>query len=98
MIGHLHTTKERTREHDETQTDDAAGEMRKLEDRERQELAQHGETGINTRRCARDEQNEACEKGEGAGDLRHDRCDVQGGERVGARERPAPRCQLLHAK
>jgi hypothetical protein len=98
VIGRVHAPKKRARQHKESQADDAAGKMRKLEDCERHDIAQHREARVHAGRRTRYQQNEACDEGQRAGHLRHDRCDVQRGERVSSCERPALGAQLLYAE
>ena len=94
VVGGLHAAEQRARQDQQTQADDAAGQMRDLEHGERQELVEEREPLVDRRCRAREQQQRAGEEGQGAGDLRHDRRDVHAGELVGAGQCPALRWPL----
>ena len=76
VVGGLHAAEQRARQHQQAQADDAAGQVRDLQHRERQELVEERQALVHRRRRAGEQQQRAGEEGERAGDLRHDRRDV----------------------
>ena len=86
VVGRLHAAKQRAREHQEPEPDEAAGQVRELEHRERQEAVEVGQALIHRRRRPGEQEQRPGEEGEGAGDLRHHRGDVGTRQLLGAHQ------------
>ena len=95
VIGRLHAAEQRARQHQQPQAHQAPAEVRHLQHRERQELVQEREPLVDRRHGTGEQQQRPGEEGEGAGDLRHHRCDVQARQLLRPGERRALRRQLL---
>ena len=77
VVGRPHAPEQRARQHQQSQAYQAPDQVRHLEHRERQELVEERQPLVHRGGSAGEQQQRACEKGQRAGDLRHDRRDVQ---------------------
>ncbi len=98
MVSRRDASEQRAGQHQQTHADQAASQMRHFQHRERQEAVEDRQPRFHTRGGAGEQHDCSGEKRQRAGDLRHDRGNVDRRQLVRAREAQPVSRQLLDSE